>query len=364
VKASLILIAISASIFAQSVNAQEAASKDQRSNESDLIVPGGGGRTDILINGADFTVEVDEEESSSTLTFGGFSSIQTDNGGSQAKRDTAWSIGLAVPIGGADDLSDEDIFEKLTDGIALKANLSTFWFTSAADALIDGNGPFRTQIMPEAIRRCEALETDKSLCDQLPNPQFARKYLNDNRVNRSLFSTMWRIGADAEIKLDRFTVLDSQTIAENDQIKPTFSAGIYGAAYPSDAKSAVVVRAGYENSFEAEDDGVVCKPVVVIVSDDCGVGVTDEPVNVEQLNLSFEYRQAFELGSGSTSIAFAPKFEIDAIGGEWTGSVPVYLLLDTDLPFQPGFSIDYDSEDDDVSFGIFIRTNFGGLLGQ
>jgi hypothetical protein len=39
-------------------------------------------------------------------------------------------------------------------------------------------------------------------------------------------------------------------------------------------------------------------------------------------------------------------------------------LLDTDLPFQPGISIDYDSEDDDFSFGFFVRTNFGGLLGQ
>jgi hypothetical protein len=358
VKISLILAAISASIVAQGVNAQESTARDQKATERDLMIPGGAVRTDILINGIDFTLDVDEEKSSSTFTVGGFSSRQFDNDGSQAKRDTAWSIGLAVPLGGGDDLLDPDLIERLTDGIALRANLSTFWFTSAADAQTNGSGLFRTQIMPEAIRRCKDLETDKSLCDQLPDPQFARKYLNDNRVNRSLFSTMWRVGADAEIRLDRFAILDPVTLANNDETKPTISAGIYGAAYPSDARSAVVVRAGYENSFEAEDNGIVCKPIVVNVSDDCGVGVTNEPMNVERLNLSLEYRRAIELGSGSTSVAFAPKFEVDAIGGEWTGSLPVYLLLGTDLPFQPGMRIDYGSKDDETNVGIFVRTSF------
>ncbi|MEM6475295.1 MAG: hypothetical protein AAF687_03935 [Pseudomonadota bacterium] len=359
-KSSIVLAAIATSAMAHAAAAQDVPSNDQRTTETDIIVQGGANRTDVLLKGVDFTLNIDDDEAKSTFVVGGFSSNQfADRNAAQSKRDTAWSLGLTVPVGGGNDLFDENIFDTLTDGIALSANVSTFWFSSAADALNDGRGPFRSRIMPEAIERCRAVETETSKCDQLPNPQFARRYLNDNRVNRSLFSTMWRLGADAEIELNRFATLDPTTLAQSEETKPGFSAGIYGAAYPSDAKSAFVLRAGYENTFEADDPAVVCKDTVVDVDQDCALGVADAPTNAERLNLSFEYRQAFEIGSGSTALALAPKFEVDALGGEWTASVPIYLLLDSDLPFTPGLSMNYDSEDDEVDVGIFLRATFG-----
>lgn len=352
--------AIATSAVAQGLAAQDISLNDQRSTESDIIVQGSANRTDILIKGVDFTLDVDEEEAKSTIVFGGFSSSQFEDGNaSQAKRDTAWSLGLTVPVGGGNDLFDKNIFDTITDGISLSANISTFWFSSAADALNDPNGPFRSHIMPEAISRCQAVETEATGCDQMPDPQFARKYLNDNRVNRSLFSTMWRLGADAEVTLNRFTTLDAATLLESEATKPGFSAGIYGAAYPSDARSAFVLRAGYENTFEADDPKVVCKPVILNVDTDCANGIVAAPANVERLNLSLEYRQAFEIGSGSNALALAPKFEVDALGGEWTASMPVYLLLDSELPFTPGISVNYESEDDEVDVGIFLRATFG-----
>lgn len=54
---------------------------------------------------------------------------------------------------------------------------------------------------------------------------------------------------------------------------------------------------------------------------------------------------------------------VDPGSGEWGVEAPIYFLRDADGNLNSGVRVGYDSEDDDVFFGVFVGTNFNFLGG-
>lgn len=356
---NLSLAIMAASTFSTTAFGQETDTKP----EMHIAPPAPPSSNDQIFEGIDFSLEVDSKKSATQVKIGGFTSQQIeDPKGNAGKTDRAWSLGVKIPFGGGDDLFDDGVFSELADGLALTGSFSIFKFNSAANALNNKDGEFRSKIMPEARSACVEKESDTSKCEVLfPDPQFARKYIDPTRVNRSLFSNMVRFGIDGELGAKRFKYVDLQTASKQADWKPNLKVGLFGALYPSDAQSAFIGRVEYENRFDPPNNGkgkVNCQSTVSDPDEDCQFGVPGGPSNVEAVNLSIEYRRTLEFGSKENSLGFSPKFGIDANSGEWETELPIYLILKKGSPILPGLKLSYESKKDEFDLGIFLRTTF------
>lgn len=332
------------------------------------------GRSETVLDGVAFDLEVSGDEPQASLQLGGFvtrsRSGDEDEGTSQSN--WLWSARLTVPVGGSEDLTASSTLDALSDGTTLKLNTSWFWFSTGTGRLGDPAflGHMRSATA-NCVREAEgnpALDREQRTArmewcrntGRYPTLAFARQYADASvaEVNRSVLGDMWRIGGEGSIGFNRFSYIDSTTLAEVDETKAQYSVAIFGTYYPSDAMSAVIARAEYQNAYEAAEEALVCRPVVVDPADDCVNGISGPPTNVERLNFSLEYRQVFDTRSRLGRFAISPRATIDALTGEFEAELPFYVIPRGESPISPGFRVSYSSEDDEVVFGIFLRTTF------
>ncbi|CAN5845008.1 hypothetical protein BH11PSE6_BH11PSE6_16320 [soil metagenome] len=189
--------------------------------------------------------------------------------------------------------------------------------------------------------------------------QWARKYSGyaNGKINRLLFSSMWRVGVEGGVGIKRFDFVDAASLAKKSPSKPQFRAALFGALYPHGGASAFIGRAEYQNGFESADDAIVCKPVVTDPDKDCTTGAPTPPKNIERVNFSLEYRQIFDTGIKSGDIAISPKATYDSLSDEFVAELPVYFIPKKAGNFSPGVSATYSSLTKDVGFGVFLRTS-------
>lgn len=329
--------------------------------EGNLAPPAPAGRTDSFLRGVAFDLEVGDEESQASAQIGGYSTRNVFSEGSTRQLGQTWALKLSVPFGGTDDLTSRASLDALTNGPKLTATYSIFGFRSGARNL---TSPRFRSLMDQARASCERQADDQAAIDACrnapPNPAFARRHLPGRtaEINRSLFSGIWRLGAEGAVSVNRFDFIDVATLEERDETKAQFSAALFGAYYPSDGMSAWIGRVEYQNAYEAGDASIICRPVVVDPADDCVQGVPTPPENVERLNLSVEHRRIFDTGWRHGSFAISPQATLDALSEEFELEFPVYFVPRGDWPVAPGFSVTYSSEKDEVDFGLFLRSTF------
>lgn len=344
---------------------------NERGGEN-LVAPAPAGRSANLLQGVAFDLAVSEEESEASVEIGGYSSRLVSLDERPEQTNFNWSLKLAVPIGGQTDLTADTTLDALTNGPSLTLSAGIFGFRSAAHNLFSDS--FQV-IMHDAGEECvrnasrassatEAqIQTAIASCrDQAsrPDPEFAAQHstYSDAAINRSLLSGMWRLGFQARVGVNEFQFIDPATLSELEETKFQFSVGLVGALYPDDAMSAIIAGVEYQNAFEAADDAILCRPVVVDPSTDCLSGSPSAPEHVERLNLSVEYRRLFQGAPGGGSFAISPKGMIDALSGEFELELPLYYVPAWDLPIAPGVALTYSSEDNELDFGVFLRTSF------
>jgi hypothetical protein len=335
----------------------------------DLAAMAPAGRTENPLNGISFDLDVNDEESKASVQIGGnfVRSIIAD--GEAHRTDATWSMKLAVPVGGTDDLTSGKTLDALGDGPKLTVNIGLLGFRSATQNLFSKSF---LDIMADARVQCTSAVTRNTElqgqaridaftdCDANPDPEFAEKYSrsSDAAINRSLLSGFWHAGVEASVSVKRFGYLDATTLGDLHDTKLQYAAAVYGALYPADAMTAIIGKVEYERGFKAADEAIVCKPVVVDPTKDCAKGVPTAPTRTENLNLSLEFRRVFDSGWKPGSFAVSPKGTIDALSGEYELELPVYFIPRGDLPVAPGFKVSYSSEKDKVAFGLFLRSTF------
>jgi hypothetical protein len=314
------------------------------------------GRTDSLMDGVDFDAEYDEDEQRASVQFGKIRvrNLRTSNG--QVQRASSWLVRATVPVSNTENLSAWKPLDALSDGAKLTFSFSRLRFPSAAERVFSREF---ASVMAEAHARCVATGAmDCGAPPVPPNLDYARKYLDDGRVNRAAFSGIVRFGGEAALGADRFEHVDPLTLAEKKPSKLQASAGLFLIYYPADAMSTLVARVAYQNAFEKAEPQEVCKPVVVDPVADCVRDARLAPKHVERANLSIEYRRMFDLGSSAGMIAISPKMTFDAVSGAFEAGLPLYFVPAKEGPISPGISVTYSSKSDQVRFGAFLKSTF------
>lgn len=331
------------------------------------------GRSESALDGVSFDISLDDDAPSASVQVGGFlvDNRPGVNGRAATQSNWLWSAKATAPIGGATDLSARSTLDALADGSRLTLSISHGRFASGTGNL--NEEPFlgymasaRVNCVAEAERNREYTPEERAAevtrCNNVPrNPQFARQYSDASpaAVNRALFGGFtFRVGGEASIGVDRFTYINAATLAEIEDTKVQYSGALFFTWYPSDAMSALIARGEYQRGYEAAEEALVCRPVVVDPADDCVTGISGPPSRIERLNFSLEYRRVFDLRLRQGMIAISPRATIDALTGEVEVDFPIYFIPRGTSPVSPGIRATYSSERGEVVFGVFLKTTF------
>lgn len=358
-----LMLLLSATALATTVAAPAAAGpgSTERAEPHELVPRAPAGRSEQLLDGVDFELSISGDEPSAAVQYGRTAvrnRFEADGSGKQLSE--SWAIRLSVPVGGSNDLTSGKTLDALADGPKATFTYSLFGFKSAAQNF---NSPRFEAIMRDARLGCERTATTeeaKADCRNAgPSQEFAEQHSSYDiqAIGRALFSSMWRIGVEGSVGLNRFEYFDP-TLAERDKTRPQYAAAVFGAIYPAGGLSAAIVKAEYQRAHEAADETILCKPVVTNPAADCVKGSPVAPGRVERLNLSTEFRQVFPINKKGAAFAISPKGTIDALSGDYSVELPIYYIPTWDLPISPGASISYSSDKDKVSFGLFLKASF------
>lgn len=336
----------------------------QSAPPTERAAPPSTGRFESLLNGVSVEFDLSEDESLTSIQIGGFDVANFDDGDDLKQKSIAWKLGLDIPFGGQDNIIDGNTLDALGDGIKISGAINLLSFNGSASKLT--SKPF-TPLHDQAIAACKltAPENPATIanCDRArdyPTKQFAVKYLpgREDEINNSLFSGFSTFGVRASVGVNRFDYVMPGTLAELDSSKFSYSAAAVFAYYPSNALSVWKAEIEYASAFEAVDDSIVCKTVIVNPDDDCVKAAAAAPTREESLVLRGEYRHFFPMKNGKSGIGAALTGSWDTLSGEYGVELPVYYHIGGSAPISPGVKVGYSSKDDDVSVGIFLKTSF------
>jgi hypothetical protein len=281
----------------------------------------------------------------------------------------AISVDLTLPLGGADNLLTREAFDGLADGPSLSLSWTSFR-TRTSDPLDLKRNPRAARITRDAAARCEA----QVKAGQAEDYTIEKCRLHENRwernfvrrfsglsipdLNRLVLSPVLGFGLEGSAGLNRFRYRTPLTLAENSDTKPQFSIKAYGILFPRDGVSMLTGSALYENGYEAQDDQILCRAVIINPNDDCKSAAPGAPNNTEKLQFELEYRRVFPPIPGLGRFAIAPRVAFDALSNDYELELPIYLTPAGTDRLLPGVTISYDSRHDEVIFGLFLRRSF------
>lgn len=351
----LTLVALAASIAPLAAVAQSAVDTDiTPESAAPKSAPG---RTDNVLNGVEFSLDISEDDSEASIQYGQTRTRTASSGDKQVS--TSWLIKGSVPVGGGDDLTSKGTLDALSNGPKVTVRLSFLSFSSASPQLRSGGF---LPLMVDALKACNAelAKGEKVNCNyrpDLPDATFAQTWLS-RRVTSFLYPKVAvRGGIEGSIGVKRFPNIEPVTLIERNPAKPQFAASGFLTLYPSDKSTTITARVEYQNAFEADDETILCKPVIVTPASDCKKGVPMAPHNVEQINLSLAVTKAFTFNK-SFSFGIAPKATVDAIDGKWGVEVPFYLIPPASWPIAPAVVVSYSSKDDKFDAALVLRKTF------
>jgi hypothetical protein len=360
-KALFLLLSATALVTIVAAPAAARPGSTERSGAHDLAPPAPAGRSEQLLDGVEFELSISGDEPSAAVQYGRTTvRNRFDAEGAGKQLSESWAIRLSMPVGGSNDLTSGKTLNALADGPKATFTYSIFGFESAAQNF---NSPRFKAIMRDARLACErtaSTEEAKADCRNAgPSQEFAEEHssYSTQALARALFSSMWRVGVEASVGLNRFEYFDAGLVERN-KTKPQYAAAVFGAFYPAGGLSAGILKAEYQRAYEAADETILCKPVITNPAADCVKGSPAAPGRVERLNLSTEFRQVFPIDKKGAALAVSPKGTIDALSGDYSVELPVYYIPTWDLPISPGASLSYSSDKDKVSFGLFLKASF------
>lgn len=272
------------------------------------------GRSDGLLEGIGMELSVNNDKPEITLAFGRRlppSRTVGDDGVTARFSQISWDLSASAPFGGKDDLTDPQTLDKLSNGSSLTFNLSQFSFSNS-----------------------DAVGT--------PRP-----------------TGSWKVGGEATVGFNSFDYRDPGTLTEQTRDETQYSAGLFIAYYPSDFRSMISVGAKYQYAFEAQDEAILCKPVVLVPADDCSKASPGPPVQSEGMLFNVEYRRTFDIGLPFGELGLSPVVTYDESSDDFGIELPIYLVPSAKSSVLPGIRIGYSTENDETTFGVFLKSSFG-----
>lgn len=325
-------------------------------------------RAVTVFDSFDVGLDISKDDPELSVSYGGkLFTVHRDDQSAVAQT-VAGSLSLDLPIGGKSDLTDKAVLDGLSNGTKISATISLF------NSSFNPNRPYKEpflSMMKQGVARCiasieagdvEGEEKIKNCSEDGSRParDFAAKYsgYSASTINRALYGGSWLIGAKASVGFADFAWRTPLTLAKNKLSKTQYAGSIFGSYYFADALTSLTGEIEYQNGFEAPDEEIVCKPVVITPADDCVKAVAAPPKAAENLILRIENRRVFWSGFKGGELAIAPQASYDVLNDAFGAELPIYYIPPGDWPVSPGIKVGYSTKDKDVSFGVFLKTAF------
>lgn len=173
-------------------------------------------------------------------------------------------------------------------------------------------------------------------------------------LDRSLIVVTGTVGVGVE----RFKYRSPTTFAESEQWETAVSFSLSGGYMPANSASFFAGGVEFRRRFKAPDPRVICPPASTTAPFECTQAVFGPPAREEDAAIFAVARtlDLFGIVGPAVRLPFALElraaydFDDNSVGLE----APVYVFLDSDRKYRGGFSIGWDSDENDVRFGFFI----------
>lgn len=270
------------------------------------------GRVDAFLDGIGFELEVNNDKPRAAVSLGGrfdpWASIHADRLTSSFNQ-FSWNASFSAPIGGQDDLTAAQTLDKLSNGSTVTLSLFRFSFSN-------------------------------------------------RDVGDPSLTGAWQFGGDATVGFNNFDYRDPLTLAEHTDEETPYAIGAFVAYYPANSRSMVSGGIRFQHAFEAQDEVILCRPVVIVPANDCAHAPPGPPEMTEGFVLNMEYRRTFDLGWSFADLAISPIAAYSESDGDIGIELPIYLLPHAKWPILPGIKFGYSSDEDEMTFGFFLKSSF------
>jgi hypothetical protein len=334
--------------------------------------PAPSGRFDNPLKGYDFALDISEEESKAQLNVGGYilpppklKKSDDDNVTKLpviARNDLTWKAGIELPLGGADNVLDDATLDALGDGPKLSGSVNILSYRFDPNILSSEKfDSLMERARSACVQQAKGNEADLRYCRQADKAEnFILTYLPSARLelNRIAFAGYSSYSVRASLGANRFKYVTPLTLDKNRQTKASYSFAGTAVYYPSDAVSAWKIEAEYANAYDAEDETILCKAIVVDSNKDCVQASGAAPAKKETLVLRGEYRRFFPFANGKGGIGMALTSSLDTLSDDVGFELPVYWSLPGEMPVAPGIKFGYTTEKKDFTVSLFLKTAF------
>ncbi len=322
-------------------------------------------RFDTITRGFSTSIDISEKEAKTSASIGGVLTTGQDTGIVEQKQDAFfWKLGVEAPIGGTTDLLDPKL-DVLDNQVSVTGSLT---WKSYSSSLSDLSDPRFEPYVRAAIEVCE--EQKKKDCDahlRVPSSIFVQDHLPEvyRHLSSAIYDPFYAVSFKGGVGVKEFDYTLPGAFTDEDDTKVSYSLAIAGVYYPSDTVSAWKLEAEYGSTFEAAEEGIVCRTVVADPATDCKSAVPSEPTSKETLVARVEYRRFFILSNVDKGIGIAPTGSIDLLSGDIGLELPIFYKVGSKSPVMPGIKLGYtkdsskpNDEDEDFTIAFFIKTSF------
>ena len=157
----------------------------------------------------------------------------------------------------------------------------------------------------------------------------------------------------------KFDYVDATNLVELDEERIQGSAKLFFAYYPTPLATAITGSVGYELGYEGQDEVTLCPAASGSAPVICTTASPGAPERDEGLLLSLGLKHRFSGRDGKPlALAVSPLVTYDALDDVWGVDFPIYFFSDGKSGLNGGIRAGWRSDENEVSFGIFIGSAF------
>lgn len=325
--------------------------------------------------GVTASLDISEEESKAEVAVGGsFFAEHSTSADRRSQDELLWKIGAELPVGGKSNLLDKSTLDFLSGGVTFSGALTWTHSSSRPDQLDER---FFEPHIEEARQACLAKRAANDCSAEFANNGLKASSLVLNNLpdlyerlvgksSRRNYDNYWIIGLKGSVGIKDFYFTTPGTLAESKDGRESYSTALSFTYFPRDRVSAFTLEAEYSNAYEAADETIVCKTVIITPADDCVTASPTGPTLKEHIVLRGEYRNSQVFSIAGRSVGLGLSGSVDTLSGDIGVEMPLYFDLGSSSPFLPGVKLGYSriadkpkNDNEDFTIALFLKTSFG-----
>lgn len=209
------------------------------------------------------------------------------------------------------------------------------------------------------VKKCDIDVTDT---DTLVEAARKLGEITDREARRyytEFFKSSSDWGVTAKVGYDKFDFVDPITLTPDKRKKTSYAFGGFYTHYLKSSPAAVSVSAEYEGAWKGADKVILCPVATGPNPVQCINKAPSPPTFDKSVLFKLNWRQRLWKGDSLSGVAIAPTVTYDALDNEFGVELPIYIIPNADDGLTGGVKIGYETENKDLTFGIFVGAAFG-----